>query len=80
VDHFGAIGIAISPEPIETLASTDVRCRRRPRRRRCSGAIQGFIAPDDRRIHWICAECGDGGAIAGWEGSPWDARREGPLH
>jgi hypothetical protein len=79
-EHFGAIVIAISPEPIGVLVATDVPCRRRPSRRRCSGAIQGLIASDDGRIHWICPKCEDQGAIAGWEASPWDARREGALH
>jgi hypothetical protein len=78
--HLGAIVVAISTEAPEALMATDVPCRRRPGRRPCPGSIQGFIASDDRRIHWICADCGDNGAISGWEGTPWDARREGPLH
>jgi hypothetical protein len=80
IDHFGAIVVAISPQPIEVLAWTTVPCRRRPRRRLCPGRIRGLIAADDRRSHWGCVECGDHVAIAGWEGSPWDARRDGPLH
>jgi hypothetical protein len=79
-DHFGAIVAAISPEAPEFVVSTSVPCRRRPRRQRCPGTIQGLIARDDLRIHWSCAVCHDNGAISGWEGSPWDARREGPLH
>jgi hypothetical protein len=80
VDHFGAIVVAISPAHAEALISSDVPCRRRPRRRRCPGTIQGFVALEDRRIHWTCADCGDNGAISGWEGSPRDTRRTGPLH
>jgi hypothetical protein len=80
VDHFGAIVIAICAAPVEALVSSAVPCRRRPRRRPCPGTIRGFIGEDDGRIHWACAECEDNGAIAGWQGSPWDARRTGPLH
>lgn len=56
VDRFGAIVIAICTAPLDALISSDVPCRRRPRRRPCPGTIQGFIGEDDRRIHWACAE------------------------
>ena len=79
-EHFGAIVIAVSPTAKEKRVSTGVACRRRPRRRPCPGQILALIGSDEGRIHWICPACSDGGAISGWEGSPWDARREGPLH
>jgi hypothetical protein len=72
-DHFGAISIALSDQPIERFVRTSVRCRRRPRRRPCSGRIEGLIDAE-ARIHWRCSACPDNGVISGWQGSPWDMR------
>lgn len=49
-----------------------VRCRRRPKRKPCSGTIESFIDPEDDAIVWRCPACGDNGAISGWEGTLWD--------
>jgi len=50
-----------------------VRCRRRPRRRRCSGIIMSYPAADDLdRIHWYCPVCNDNGFISGWQNTIWD--------
>ncbi|MEB2311719.1 MAG: hypothetical protein OZ928_07695 [Polyangiaceae bacterium] len=75
-DHFGAIVVAMSDLPRETIARTQVRCRRRPRRRLCTGRIVAVIDADTR-IRWECPVCDDHGVISGWEGTPWDMRRAG---
>jgi len=50
-----------------------VRCRRRPRRRRCSGIIMSYPAADDLdRIYWYCPVCDDNGLISGWQNTIWD--------
>ena len=71
-DHFGAIVSAMSCLPSEVLVQSGVKCRRRPGRRPCLGMIVAIIEADSEAIHWQCPECGDGGIISGWEGSPWD--------
>jgi len=78
-NHFGAIVAAMSSLLPARVTVTQVRCRRRPLRRPCTGSIQAVI-DDDAQIRWQCAECGDNGLIAGWQGTPWDARRVGSLH
>ena len=50
-----------------------VRCRRRPRRKPCSGIVQASISFDEEdRIDWRCPSCSDNGIIRGWTGSVWD--------
>lgn len=53
----------------------DVWCRRRPGGRQCKGQLT--ITPCGQKsecplIHWRCPECGDGGALAGWQGTAFD--------
>jgi hypothetical protein len=70
--HLGAIVGWVSRSPSKDLRSTNVPCRRRPRRRRCPGEIQACLAPDTGTIDWTCPVCFDSGTIAGWEGTLWD--------
>ncbi len=54
---------------------TNVNCRRRPGGRRCIGEIAARFDSLDEAIAWQCPRCGDRGIISGWQGSPWDRRR-----
>jgi hypothetical protein len=57
-----------------------VRCRRRPRRRRCPGVLMAYPAPEDSEtIEWYCPECGDQGVIRGWVGTLWDGNADDEL-
>ena len=51
----------------------NVRCRRRPGRRPCTGTIMSYPAADDLdRIYWYCPICNDNGFISGWQNTIWD--------
>ncbi len=71
-DYFGSIVSAMTSEPEGILVQSAVKCRRRPRRKPCLGIIVAVIDADSEAIHWQCPECGDGGTISDWQGSPWD--------
>jgi len=73
VFHQGAIVGWVSRLPSVDFQSTNVPCRRRPRRRRCLGEIEAQLLPDSS-IEWGCPFCGEGGRISGWEGTLWDKR------
>lgn len=45
----------------------NVRCRRRPERKKCTGNIIAYINKDNPgQIIWFCPECDDNGVITGW--------------
>ena len=52
--------------------SIDVRCRRRPGRRRCTGIIQSELDPNRNELCRQCPVCGDNGRISNWKGTRWD--------
>ncbi len=70
--HLGAIVAWVSRSPSEALELTNVRCRMRPKRRRCWGEILARLVPNTGTIEWTCQFCGDCGTITGWEGCLWD--------
>jgi hypothetical protein len=49
-----------------------LRCRRRPRRRPCSGILIVLLDERLEDLVWHCPACGDNGVIRGWEGTFWD--------
>jgi len=50
-----------------------VRCRRRPRHRRCSGILMSYPTADKQdAIFWHCPVCNDNGLIHGWQNTLWD--------
>jgi hypothetical protein len=53
-------------------ASPTLRCRRRPRRRRCAGTLEIILDADLDGMRWDCPVCGDNGVIRGWQGTFWD--------
>jgi len=68
---FGKIVAAASLLPVEGTAYSAVRCRRRPRHKRCEGGIHIYRRYDGV-IEWTCPECDDEGFIYNWEGTYWD--------
>src|SRR4029453_112646 len=63
----------VTSHPIGQYERTNVPCRRRTRRRRCSGLIHARLEPDGT-ILWECPHCLDQGTIRGWEHTRWDRR------
>ncbi len=50
-------------------------CMRRPDHRACRGNLVLRRVDIPASIEWQCANCGDGGVIAGWEHTSFDLRR-----
>ncbi len=48
-----------------------IRCRYKPRHRKCPGRLLVCNKPDGY-IEWICPSCNNTGTIHHWQGSPWD--------
>ncbi len=57
-----------------------VRCRRRPGRRPCTGVIEVDLDPDTEDIIWWCPICHDNGYISNWKGTMWDLSNAEELH
>ena len=75
--YFGSIVAAACSHPEGVWADTQVRCRRRPQRKPCSGHIQTLLQNDQDTVIWHCTSCDDDGQIRGWTGSVWDLSRSG---
>jgi hypothetical protein len=69
-EYFGHIVKGVTTRQKDALA-TGVRCRKRPRQRRCPGEIIAFI-DEQEAISWSCPVCEDNGVISGWKGTLWD--------
>lgn len=74
-----AIVEAVTSRPADADRVTAVRCRRRPGRKPCIGAIiAGYAEGDATTIVWGCPICGDEGHINGWQETQWDKRKVCP--
>jgi len=78
-NHLGSIVTALttshSAVPRELLLS----CRRRPKRKACSGKIIAGFEPGTANIIWSCPVCDDRGLIHNWQNTIWDkGGRTGP--
>ncbi len=73
-EYFGRIVEAATRLPPILAHDTDIRCRRRPRRKPCAGNIRLCCDENHREIEWECSFCDDHGIITGWEGTHWDKR------
>ena len=60
-------------------AGDQIKCRRRPGHRACSGLIEHHVWADER-ITWRCPRCGDNGIISNWQSTAWDRRAVKPVH
>ena len=56
--------------------NTGIRCRRRPGRRPCMGAIESEMQPQGNELRWWCPVCGDNGRISNWVGTRWEPKKE----
>ena len=56
------------------VALSAINCRKVIMGKPCSGEIEVWVYAEDNQIGWECLECGDGGVISNWEGTPWDKR------
>ena len=53
-----------------------VRCRRRPRHRRCTGIVVALPGIDEHDpVYWNCPVCNDTGYISGWQDTLWNGFR-----
>ena len=79
-EHMVAIVAMASRPELIPLPEYQVRCRRRPGRKPCTGLIEADFNPDDERIVWWCPVCDDNGYISNWKGSMWDLSEAGEVH
>jgi len=79
-EHFVAIvSMASRPEIIPPL-EYQVRCRRRPGRKPCTGVIEADLDPETEDIVWWCPICRDTGYISNWKGTIWDLSNAELIH
>jgi hypothetical protein len=72
---FGQIINEMRTLPAGTTFLTSLKCRRRPGRKPCPGEILSWRKKETDSIKWECSQCGVGGEIHNWRGSPWDSSR-----
>ena len=65
---------SVTSHSFEALVPTGVRCRRRPKRKPCTGEVFAFLNEELGAIQWNCFTCGDNGFIYDWENTKWDMR------
>ncbi|MDQ2727355.1 MAG: hypothetical protein M3Y91_05735 [Actinomycetota bacterium] len=75
-EHLVFVVRAATAGPAGDSWTTSLPCRRRPGHRPCPGRMMVFRADLPAPIDWKCSSCGDEGTISGWEGSPFDLRRQ----
>jgi len=68
-----------SLEGPEARLRAPLRCRRRPKRRACQGAILVDRRRGHSELEWHCSECDFNGVITHWEGSAWDVGTRTPA-
>ncbi len=74
-----SIVAAASLEGPEARIRVPLRCRRRPKRRACPGAILVDRHRGYSEVEWHCSECDFNGIITHWEGSAWDVGAARPA-
>lgn len=75
--HLGSIVAWMTSRESTGLQRTNVPCRRSPGRRRCATEIEAEFKGPGGTIAWRCPTCDDNGYISGWQGTPWDRRKDG---
>jgi hypothetical protein len=71
-EHFTSIVLMASHAEDARSPEYQVRCRRRPARKRCPGYIEADMDSETDEIMWWCPMCGDNGYIRNWKGTIWD--------
>ena len=79
-EHLAAIITMVTCPPMQLSEKFQVRCRRRPGRKRCTGMIQADEDPDTEEIRWFCPVCDDNGYIRNWQNTLWDLSSMDYLH
>lgn len=72
IQYLGAIVASVTTDPAHSSREVDIKCRRRPKRKSCSGTILADFERGTTNIIWHCSICGDRGLIHHWQGTPWD--------
>lgn len=71
-EHIVSIVSMTSQPEIIPSPEYQVRCRRRPGRKPCTGLIEVDLDPETEDIVWWCPICRDNGYIRNWKGTMWD--------
>ena len=74
--YLGEIVRAATSQAVGAWGFSEIRCRRRPSHRRCTGWIGVRLTDAPPAVEWECSICGDAGIISGWERTRWDLRQE----
>lgn len=67
-EYVGHIILAASASPPGSWKQSAVRCRRRPKRRKCPGRLR-VRENSSGSIEWVCPACQSQGVIHNWQGS-----------
>jgi len=70
-EYLGEVISAASASTLSHWKQSAVRCRKRPKRRKCLGRLR-VLKTSDGSIEWICPVCQDRGIVYNWKGSPHD--------
>jgi hypothetical protein len=64
----------------EAGISVDSRpgCWRRPNKKICRGVLKIELMPEKDKIQWRCPDCGNEGAVTGWQDEFWDMTSSQP--
>ena len=72
VNHFASIVSDLTANPSAEPRELSVSCRRRPKRKACSGKIHAAFDAGTSNILWFCPICEDRGIIRNWQNTMWD--------
>jgi len=72
----GSIVAWVSTHKDRPKERTNKPWRRSPGRPRCVGTVYAWFDADGSTIVRECPICDGNGVIRGWEGTPWDRRRD----
>lgn len=70
-EYLGEVISAASSSSPGHWKQSAVRCRKRPKHRKCLGRIR-LRETSDGSIEWVCPVCQDQGIVYNWKGSPHD--------
>ena len=65
--HVTSIIVMATNTEADAPPEYQVRCRRRPNRKLCSGMIQTDLDDETGDIVWWCPVCNDTGVISSWQ-------------
>src|SRR5438132_8839642 len=75
--YFAEIVQIATPRMVGAWSLSEVRCRRRPGHKLCTGRIGVRLTDTSLTVEWECPECGDAGIVSDWEDTRWDLRPRG---